>query len=247
MAANKTARKEKGPESGASGSQLENAGIELSEEEIMEILQARQQYERIMEMARKYEEIMKSAEQKKKEIKPQVFKEIKEKYGMSEEEIRDTFTERARKEEIWKAILKAITEKGADVCKDEEFKRNADAWKRIRAVERMAEEDIKKIAVFMDEARRFLEEKTASEGRKEIHHTGRMNAETLQILKHVKENGGRVAWKDLLRYGKEELGLDTDTFNKRRWTLLTKGYIEREGADVKLTPKGYARLQEEGY
>ena len=223
-----------------------NAGMELSEEEIMKILQARQQYERALEMARKYEEMLKTAEQKKKEIRPAVFKEIKEKYGIDEKEIRRAFKERERKKEIIDAIIDAIENEGSKACENKQFRENMDAWKRIRAVENMAEEDIKKIAVFMDEARKYLEEKTVSKGRAEIHHAGRMNAETLQILKHVKENGGVVAWKELLRYGKEELGLDTDTFNKRRWTLLTKGYIERDGTDVKLTPKGYARLQEEG-
>jgi len=248
MAENKkTAGKGKGPESGASGSQLGNAGKELSEEEIMKILQARQQYERALEMARKYEEMLKTAEQKKKEIKPQVFKEIKEKYGIDEKGIKQAFKERERKKEIIDAIIDAIEREGSKACENKQFREYMDAWKRIRTVEMMAEEDVKKIAVFTDEARKFLEEKTASKGRAEIHHAGRMNAETLQILKHVKENGGTVAWKDLLRYGKEELGLDTDTFNKRRWTLLTKGYIERNGADVKLTPKGYARLEEEGY
>jgi len=217
---------------------------ELTEEEIAKILQARQQYERALEMARKYEEIMKSTEQKKKEIKPRVFKEIKDKYGMDEKEIRRAFKERERKKEIIDAIIDTIEKEGSKACENKQFRERMEAWKRIRTVEMMAEEDVKKIAVFMDEARKYLEEKTASKGRAEIHHTGRMNAETLQILEYVKENGGTVAWKDLLRYGKEELGLDTDTFNKRRWMLLTKGYIERDGTDVKLTPKGYARLEE---
>jgi len=225
----------------------DNGTGKLSEEEIMKILQARQQYERALEMARKYEEIMKSAEQKKKEIKPQVFKEIKEKYGMDEKEIKQAFKERERKKEIIDTIINTIEKEGSKACENKQFREYMNAWRRIRIIENMAEEDIKKIAVFMDEARKFLEEKTASKGRAEIHHTGRMNAETLQILKHVKENGGTAAWKDLLRYGKEELGLDTDTFNKRRWMLLTKGYIERDGTEVKLTPKGYARLEEEGY
>jgi len=224
-----------------------NAGMELSEKEIMKILQAQQQYEKALEMARKYEEIMKSAEEKKKEIRPKIFEETKKKYGMNEKEIRQAFKERERKKEIFDTIINAIEKEGSKACENKQIRESMDAWKRIRTVEQMEEEDVKKIAVFMDEARKYLEEKTAAKGKKEIHHTGRMNTETLQILKHVKENGGMVGWKDLLRYGKEELGLDTDTFNKRRWTLLTKGYIEREGADVKLTPKGYARLEEEGY
>jgi len=220
---------------------------ELSEEEIMKILQARQQYEKALEMARKYEEMLKTAEQKKKEIKPQVFKEIKEKYGMNEKEIKQAFKERERKREIIDAIIDTIEKEGSKACENKQFREYMDAWKRIRTVEQMEEDDVKKIAVFMDEARKYLEEKTAAKGKKEIHHAGRMNRETIEILRCIKENGGSIAWKELLRYGKEELGLDTDTFNKRRWTLLSKGYIERDGSDVKLTPKGYARLEEEGY
>jgi len=246
MAANKTAVKKEEKGSGEPFPNVEGTP-ELSEEEIMKILQAQQQYERALEMARKYEEILKTAEQKKKEIKPAVFKEIKEKYGIDEKEIRRAFKERKKKKEIIEAIIDTIEKEGSKACENKQFREYMDAWKRIRTVEMMAEEDVKKIAVFTDEARKFLEEKTTSKGRAEIHHAGRMNAETLQILKHVKENGGVVTWKDLLRYGKEELGLDTDTFNKRRWMLLTKGYIERDGTDVKLTPKGYARLEEEEY
>ena len=226
---------------------VEGTLAELSEREITEILQARQQYERILEMARKYEEMLKTAEQKKKEIKPHVFKEIKEKYGMDEKEIRQAFKERERKKEILDIIINAIEKGGSKACEDKQFREYMDAWKRIRTIEKMTEEDVRKIAVFMDEARKYLEEKTAAKGKKEIHHTGRMNKETIEILKQIKENGGTIAWKELLKYGREELRLDTDTFNKRRWTLLSKGYIERDGTEVKLTPKGYARLEEEGY
>jgi len=248
MAENKkTAGKKEGKGSGEPFPPNIEGTPELSEEEIMKILQARQQYERIMEMARKYEEIMKSAEEKKKEIRPKIFEEIKKKYGMNENEIRQAFKERERKKEIFDTIINAIEKEGSKACENKQIRESMDAWKRIRTVEQMEEDDVKKIAVFMDEARKYLEEKTAAKGKKEIHHTGRMNRETIEILRHIKENGGSIAWKELLRYGKEELGLDTDTFNKRRWTLLSKGYIERDGSDVKLTPKGYARLEEEGY
>ena len=219
---------------------------ELSEEEIMEILQAQQQYERALEMARKYEEMLKTAEQKKKEIRPAVFKEIKEKYGVDEKEIRRAFKERERKKEIIEEIIDAIEAEGSKVCENKQFKQNADAFKRIRTIEKMAEEDVKKIAVFIDDARRFIEEKMAKEGKKQIHHIGRMSAEAKEMLKHIRDEGGRIGWKEFLQWSKETLALDSDTINKRRWQLITKGYLTREGNELVLTQKGYARLEEEG-
>jgi len=247
MTGNKENEKGKRPESGASGSQLGNASMELSEEEIMKILQAQQQYERALEMARKYEEMLKTAEQKKKEIKPQVFKEIKEKYGIDEKEIRKAFKERERKKEIIDAIIDAIEKEGSKACENKQFRENTDAWKRIRTVEKMAEEDVKKIAVFIDEARRFIEEKMAKEGKKQIHHIGRMSTEAKEMLKHIRDEGGRIGWKEFLQWSKETLALDSDTINKRRWQLITKGYLTREENELVLTQKGYARLEEEGY
>ena len=224
-----------------------NAGMELSEEEIMKILQARQQYEKALEMARKYEEMLKTAEEKKKEIKPQVFKEIKEKYGIDEKEIKQAFKERERKREIIDAIIDTIEKEGSKACENKQFREHMDAWKRIRAVERMAEEDVKKIAVFIDDARRFIEERMAEEGKKQIHHTGRMSVEAKEMLKHIRDEGGRIGWKEFLQWSKETLALDSDTINKRRWQLITKGYLTREGNELVLTQKGYARLEEEGY
>ncbi|RLI82534.1 MAG: hypothetical protein DRP01_09845 [Archaeoglobales archaeon] len=220
---------------------------ELSVEEIEKRIRIAQMEERLRKELERIQREREELEKKAESAKETIFAEMEKKYGIDEKEIKRAFKERERKKEIIDKIIDAIEKKGSKAYENKQFREYMDAWKRIRTMEKMAEEDVKRIAVFMDEARKFLEEKTASKGRAEIHHSGRMNAETLQILKHVKENGGTVAWKDLLRYGKEELGLDTDTFNKRRWTLLTKGYIERDGSDVKLTPKGYARLEEEGY
>jgi len=242
---NQTTEKKEGRENGESFLNVEGTP-ELTEEEIMKILQAKQQYERIMEMARKYEEIMKSAEQKKKEIKPQVFKEIKEKYGIDEKEIRKAFKERERKREIINAIIDIIEKEGSKACESKQFKEYMGAWKRIRIIEKMAEEDVKKIAVFMDEARKYIEEKEAAEGKEEIHHAGRMSEESIKLLRYVKEQGGRVTWKEFREYGKETLGLSTDTLNKRRWGLIDKGYICREGRDIVITKKGLGRLEEEG-
>jgi len=247
MAANKTAGKGKKPESGASGSPFEgNAGMELSEEEIMKILQAQQQYERALEMARKYEEILKTAEEKKKEIKPQILREIKEKYGMKEKDIKEAFRDIENEDEIMEDIKNAIREEGAQAFERKDIKEKAEKIRKIERIYRMSREEIKKLAVIFEEARKYMEEKEAEEGKAEIHHAGRMSEESIKLLRYVKEQGGRITWKEFREYGKETLGLSTDTLNKRRWGLIDKGYIRREGRDIVITKKGLGRLGEEG-
>ena len=248
MAGNKkTAGKENGPESGASGSPFErNAGMELSEKEIMEILQAQQQYERALEMARKYEEMLKTAEQKKKEIKPQILREIKEKYGLEEKDIKEAFRDIENEGEIMEDIKNAIREEGAKAFEQKNIKEKAEKIRKIERIYRMSREEIKKLAVIFEEARKYMEEKEAEEGKAEIHHAGRMSEESIKLLRYVKEQGGRITWKEFREYGKETLGLSTDTLNKRRWGLIDKGYIRREGRDIVITKKGLGRLEEEG-
>jgi len=225
----------------------QNSGTgELSEEEIMKKLTLAQQKERLMQQLQKIQEEEKQLTQKVENAKDAIFKEMEKKYGLSEKEIKRAFKERERKKEIIDAIIDAIEEQGSKVCENKQFKQNADAFKRIRTIEKMAEEDVKKIAVFIDEARRFIEEKMAKEGKKQIHHIGRMSAEAKEMLKHIRDEGGRIGWKEFLQWSKETLALDSDTINKRRWQLITKGYLAREGNELVLTQKGYARLEEEG-
>jgi len=247
MAANKTAGKGKELESGASGSQLGNAGMELSEKEIMEILQAQQQYERALEMARKYEEMLKTAEQKRKEIKPQILKEIKEKYGLEEKDIKEAFQDIENEGEIMEDIKNAIREEGKKAFERKDIREKAEKIRKIERIYRMTREEIRKLAVIFEEARRYLEAQMANEGKQEIHHTGRMSTESKEMLRHVREMGGRIGWKEFLQWSKETLALDSDTINKRRWQLITKGYLARDGNELVLTEKGYARLEEEGY
>ena len=126
MAANKkTAGKKEGKGSGEPFPNVEGTP-ELSEEEIMKILQARQQYERALEMARKYEEILKTAEEKKKEIKPQILREIKEKYGLEEKDIKEAFRDIENEGEIMEDITNAIREEGAQAFERKDIKEKAE-------------------------------------------------------------------------------------------------------------------------
>jgi len=252
MAANKTAGKGKGPESGASGSQLGNAGTEdveianLSEQEITRYLTAQQRLERLRKLIEEEQKIAKEFEEKKESIRETIMKEISEKYGLNEEDIKTAFSEINNKSAKIFYIINAIENEGEKALEREDIKEMAEIIRKIRIAETMNMEDVKKISVICEDARRYMEEKEAEEGKAEIHHTGRMSKESIKLLKYVKEQGGRVTWKEFREYGKETLGLSTDTLNKRRWGLIDKGYIRREGRDIVITKKGLGRLEEEG-
>ena len=184
-------------------------------------------------------------EKKAESAKETIFAEMQQRYSLTEREFRDAFRDIAHKEEIEQRIMEIIREKGKKAFKD--IKDDMERIRRIAIIEDMDEKDIKKIAVYIKEAQAFVEEKMAEEGKKQIHHAGKMSEETIKMLLFVKEQGGRVSWKEFREYGKETIGLDTDTLNKRRWSLFQRGYIKREGNDLIITKSGLARLREEGY
>ena len=225
---------------------LQNSGTgELSVEEIEKRIRIAQIEERLRRELERIQREREELEKKAESAKETIFTEMEKKYNMKEEEFRDAFRDIAHREEIEKKIMDTIKQKGKDAWK--EIKEDAERIRRISIIENMEETDIKKIAIYIKEAQAFIEEKQIAQGKQQIHHRGRMSTEALMMLKYVKEQGGRIQWKELLQYAKEELGLDGDTTNKRRWNLLTKEYIRREGNELVLTQKGYARLREEGY
>ena len=226
----------------------QNSGTgELSVEEIEKKIRIAQMEERLRKELEKIQREKEELEKKAESAKETIFAEMEKKYNMKEEEFRNAFKDIAHKEEIEQRIMEIIRERGENACKEKTFKECTEKIKKISVIERMSDDDIKKISIYIEEARRYIEEKQIEQGKQQIHHRGRMSAEALMMLKYVKEQGGRIQWKELLQYAKEELGLDGDTTNKRRWNLLTKEYIRREGNELVLTQKGYARLQEEGY
>ena len=197
MAANKTAGKGKGPESGASGSQLGNAGTEdaeianLSEQEITRYLTAQQRLERLRKMIEEEQKIAKEFEEKKESIRETIMKEISEKYGLNEEDIKTAFSEINNKSAKIFYIINAIENEGEKALEREDIKEMAEIIRKIRIAETMNMEDVKKISVICEEARRYMEEKEAEEGKTDIHHAGNMSEESIKLLQYVKEQGGR--------------------------------------------------------
>jgi len=240
----------------ASPSNVEgNAGIDggeianLSEEEIARYLTARQRLERLRKLMEEEQKVAKTFEQKRKEARKTIFAEIERKYGLNERDIEKAFSEINNRDTIIADIIATINEEGRKAFERKDIKEKADILRKTYTIEKMDIKDIKKIALFSESARKYLEDMEAREGEKEIHHAGKMSEEALKLLCFVKEQGGRVTWTEFKRYGKEELNLDTDTLNKRRWGLITRGYLKKEqgGRELVLTKAGMARLKEEGY
>ena len=226
----------------------QNSGTgELSEEEIIKTLQIAQLEERLKKELERIQKEKEELERKKESAKDAIFEEMEKKYNMKEEEFRDTFRDIQRKEEIEREIIETIRKKGENACKEKTFKECAEKIKKISVIERMSDDDIKKISIYIQEARRYIEEKQIEQGKQQLSHKGRMHEQTIKIMEMIKNEGGRMNEKECLERAKEELKINTDTFNKRRYSLFIRGYVERDGPDLVLTPLGYARLQEEGY
>ena len=246
MAANEAAGKIEGE--GKPEPSPQNSGTgELSEEEIIKTLQIAQLEERLKKELERIQKEKKELEKKKESAKETIFAEMERKYNMKEKEFRDAFRDIQRKEEIEREIIETIRKKGENACKEKTFKECAEKIKKISVIERMSDDDIKKISIYIQEARRYIEEKQIEEGSRQIHHAGRLSKESIEIMRYIKENGCRIREKEVLSWAKETLGINSDTFNKRRWSLLQREYIRRENGDLVLTDKGLWRLKEEGY
>jgi len=224
-----------------------NPHIEVSEEEIEKRIRIARMKERLMQQLQRIQEEEKQLTEKVESAKEAIFREMKERYSLTEEEFRDAFRDIQQKKEIEQRIMETIREKGKEAFK--EIKDDMERIRRTAIIEGMDEKDIKKIAVYIKEAQAFIEEKMTEEGKRQIHHKGRLHEETIKIMRKLKEQGGRMNERECLEWAKEELQINSDTFNKRRYSLFIRGYAERDGPDLVLTPLGHARLageKEEG-
>ena len=226
----------------------QNSGTEeLSVEEIEKRIRIAQIEERLRKELERIQRERKELEKKAESAKETIFAEMQQRYSLTEEEFRDAFRDIAHKEEIEQRIMEIIRERGENACKEKTFKECAEKIKRISVIERMSDDDIKKISIYLEEARRYIEEKQIEQGSKQIHHAGRLSKESIEIMRYIKENGCRIREKEVLTWAKETLGISSDLFNKRRWSLFQREYIKREGSDLIITETGLARLREEGY
>jgi len=247
MAANEAAEKKEGE--GRPEPPPQNSGTgELSEEEIIKTLQIAQLEERLKKELERIQKEKEELERKKKSARDRIFQEMKKKYNMNENDLREAFSQLLQGEDpVILSMIEMCEKRGADALKEKEFKQNAELIRKMHIVKNMSEKDVEKIAIYIEEAREYIERKRLIKAKNEIHHKGRLHEESIKILKHLHENGGRIREKEVLQWAKEELGINSDTFNKRRWSLLQREYIKRENGDLVLTDKGLWRLKEEGY
>jgi len=225
----------------------DNGTGELSVEEIEKRIRIAQMEERLRKELERIQREREELEKKAESAKETIFAEMQQRYSLTEEEFRDAFRDIAHKEEIEQKIMEIIRERGENACKEKTFKECAEKIKKIAVIEGMSNDDIKKISIYIEEVRRYIEEKQIEQGKQQLSHKGRMHEQTIKIMEMIKNEGGRMNEKECLERAKEELKINTDTFNKRRYSLFIRGYVERDGPDLVLTPLGYARLQEEGY
>ena len=234
-------------ESGAAPSQADGTPrMDLSEEEIERRIRIARLEEELRKQLERITKEKQQLEEKAKNAREKIFAEMQQRYSLTEEEFREAFKDIQRKEEIEKEIMETIKEKGKKACKDKEFKENIERIKRISIIENMEDGDVKRISIYIEEARRYIEEKQIAQGKAKIHHKGRLHEQTIEIMKMIRDAGRRMNERECLNEAKEKLGIDSDLFNKRRWTLFKQGYVRREGADLVITDIGLARLQEEG-
>ena len=246
MAANEADEKKAG-EGIPEPSPQDNGTGELSEEEIIKKLTIAQMKERLMQQLQKIQEEEKQLMQKVENARNAIFTAMKKKYNMNENDLREAFSQLLQGEDtVILSMIKMCEEKGADALKEKEFKQNAELIRKMHIAKNMDEKDVKQVSIYIREAHEYMERKRIVSAKNEIHHKGRLHEQSIKIMKYLHENGGRIREKEVLQWAKEELGINSDTFNKRRWSLLQREYIKRENGDLVLTDKGLWRLKEEG-
>jgi len=231
-----------GEGSGAPSPQLNGTPrIELGEEEIMKLLNKEATIQRLKQMLAKIEKETEEAKKKAEQAKPSVFMEIKKKYGATEEDIRRGADAWERKSEIIERIIETIKREGKNVARNQTFLQRCEELKIIGIIESMAEEERRKLKIYIPNM-----PVTTERAEKTIHHAGRMSEDTIEILKFLYSHGGAVEERETLEWYKETFGASSDMFNKRRWSLFQREYIERQSGQLVITQKGIERLRREG-
>ena len=215
--------------------------IELGEEEIMKLLNKEAMIQRLKQMLAKIEKETEEAKKKAEQAKPSVFMEIKKKYGATEEDIRRGANAWERKSEIIERIIETIKREGKNVVKNKTFIQRCEELQAIGIIESMSEEERRKLKIYIPNM-----PVTTERAEKTIHHAGRMSEDTIEILKYIHMQGGAVEERTVLQWYKETFGASSDMFNKRRWSLFQREYIERQNGQLVITAKGVERLRRGG-
>jgi len=238
---NKTGKADAG--SGEPASQFEGTPrmADLSEGDIIKLLNKEATIQRLKQMLAKIEKETEEAKKKAEQAKQSIFAQIKQKYGATEEDIRKGADAWERKSEIIERIITCIKREGKNVAKNKTFLQRCEELQAIGIIESMSEEERRKLKIYIPNMPISTTTTTT-----QIHHAGRMSEDTIEILKYIHMQGGAVEERTVLQWYKETFGASSDMFNKRRWSLFQREYIERQGNQLVITEKGIERLRREG-
>ena len=214
---------------------------DLSEEDIIKLLNREATIQRLKQMLEKVQRETEEAKKKAEQAKTTIFAEIKKKYGASEKDIRKGADAWERKSEIIERIIETIKREGKNVAKNKIFLQRCEELQAIGIIESMTEEERRKLKIYIPNMPISTTTTTT-----QIHHAGRMSEDTIEILKYIHMQGGAVEERAVLEWYKETFGASSDMFNKRRWSLFQREYIERQNGQLVITAKGVERLRREG-
>ena len=212
--------------------------------------------EQYLEIERKIKEMQtllekkKNLEKKLKEREKQVIEEIKEKYGLTKEELERAAQLKINSDDLAlvSEVIEMINTSGSTVVNSERFKQIADDIMRVHKFEQIPLEMLKSI-ISIETVKQYIMRKEEAEKREEIEktkqhmRTGRLSDKTKYALQYIMRES--PSDKEYMRHIKKELDIATSEANRIRWYLMSKGYIERIEGKLMITNKGIARLSEE--
>ena len=212
--------------------------------------------EQYLEIERKIKEMQallekkKSLEKKLKEQEKKTLGEIKERYGLTKDELERAARLKINSDDLalTSEIIEMINMQGSKVINSERFKEIADDIMRVHKFEQIPIETLKSI-ISIETVKQYIIKKEEAKHREEVEQarqhmrTGRLSDKTKYALQYIMRE--EPSDREYMRHIKEHFKISTSEANRIRWYLMSKGYIERVEGKLTITNKGIARLSEE--
>jgi len=228
----------------------------MSEEEIISIEEIADEAEEYLEIERKIKEMQellerkRSLEEKLKEQEKQVLEEIKNKYGLTKDELERAAQLKINSDDLalTSEMIEMVNMQGSTVVNSERFKQIADDIMRVHKFEQIPAEMLKSI-ISIETVKQYIMRKEEAEKREEIEktkqhmRTGRLSDKTKYALTYIMRES--PSDKQYMQHIKEHFKISTSEANRIRWYLMNKQYIERVEGKLLITNRGIARLSEE--
>ena len=230
----------------------------MSEEEIISIEEVASEAEEYLEIEQKIKEMQallekkKSLEKKLKEREKRVLQEIKEKYGLTKEELERAAQLKVNSDDLdlKEGLLGIVEECGAAVTEEYEevFFKYAEDIHIVHKFEQIPLETLKSV-ISIEAVKQYVMKKEEMKKQEEVERvrrhmrTGRLSDKTKYALTYIMRES--PSDKQYMRHIKEHFKIDTSEANRIRWYLMHKQYIERVEGKLTITKRGIARLSEE--